>query len=151
MDSTDELTDISMLVCLQIQARNPGKVDSNLTSGLVTYCGVPKTAWWRPACCWLGWGSMSIETPLKAIRVEVGLVKNYHEQDRVRKQSKLTWLSKNVEKWGINIFPHTLIWYRGDFLCVCASVFWKIINNFWMDAPIWANFFRNKVDLSRLT
>ena len=24
---------------------------------------------------------MSIETPLKAIRVEVGLVKNYHEQD----------------------------------------------------------------------
>ena len=28
----------------------------NLTIGLVTSCCSCQTAWWRPACCWLGWG-----------------------------------------------------------------------------------------------
>ena len=31
----------------------------NLPLGLVTSCCTHQTAWWRPACGWLGWGSMS--------------------------------------------------------------------------------------------
>ena len=30
--------------------------------GLVTSCCSHQTAWWRPACSWLGWGSTSIGT-----------------------------------------------------------------------------------------
>ena len=37
-----------------------GKVGLNLALGLVTSCCSHKTVCWVPACCWLGWGSMSI-------------------------------------------------------------------------------------------
>ena len=37
-----------------------GKVGLNLTPGLVTSCcSCHNAAYWRPAWCWLGWGSMT--------------------------------------------------------------------------------------------
>ena len=39
------------------------KIDLNLALGQVTSCWGCHTAWWRPACCWLGLGSMSIGDP----------------------------------------------------------------------------------------
>ena len=49
------------------------EVGFNFTLGLVTSCCSHQTTWWRPACCWLGWGSMSIGD---TIRVGVGVYKN---------------------------------------------------------------------------
>ena len=50
-----------------------GKVGLNLALGLVTSCCSCQTAWWRPACC--GVGPRALVTPIKAIRVGVGLLK----------------------------------------------------------------------------
>ena len=45
---------------------SPFEVGLNLALGLVTSCCSCQTAWWRPACCWLGRGSMSIGDPNKS-------------------------------------------------------------------------------------
>ena len=42
------------------------EVGLNLALALVTSCCGCQTARWRPACCWLGWGSMSIGDPSKS-------------------------------------------------------------------------------------
>ena len=52
-----------------------GKVSLNLAFGLVSSGCSCQTACWRPACCWLWWGSMSIGDHSKAIRVVVGFLK----------------------------------------------------------------------------
>ena len=41
----------------------------NLAFDLVTSCCGCHTACWRPVCCWLGRGFMTLVTPVKAIRV----------------------------------------------------------------------------------
>ena len=43
----------------------------NLAMGLVTSCFSCETVCWRPACCWLSWG-----TPIKANRVVAGVIKS---------------------------------------------------------------------------
>ena len=43
-----------------------GKVGLNLALGLIPSCCCRQTACWRPACCWLVWGSMSIGDPSKS-------------------------------------------------------------------------------------
>ena len=47
-----------------------------LDLGLVTSCCSRQTACWRPACCWLGWGSMSIGDPSKSHKGGGGVNKN---------------------------------------------------------------------------
>ena len=53
------------LIAPQIASDFSGKVGLILASGLVTSCCSQKTACWRPACCWLQWGSRALVTPLK--------------------------------------------------------------------------------------
>ena len=52
-----------------------GEVGLNLALGLVTSCCSCQTTWWRPACCWLGWGSMSIGDPSKSHKGGSGALK----------------------------------------------------------------------------
>ena len=54
------------LICSPIHPRLLGDVGFNLALGLVTSCCSCQTAWRRPACCWLGWGFMSIGDPSKS-------------------------------------------------------------------------------------
>ena len=43
-------------------------------------------------------------------------------------------------KQGEKIMPVPIYGTGVIHLCVCPSVFWKIMNNFWMDCPIWTKF-----------
>ena len=49
---------------------------TNTNVSLVTSCCSCKTAWWRPARCWLGEGPWGLLTPVKAINVGWGLKNN---------------------------------------------------------------------------
>ena len=47
----------------------------------------------------------------------------------------------DVENIGIKYFSPVFVYGTGVIcLCVGLSVFWKIMNNFWMDGPIWMKF-----------
>ena len=52
-----------------------GELDLNFALGLVTSCCSCQTACWRPACCWVGWGSMSIGDPSKSQLGGIGVYK----------------------------------------------------------------------------
>ena len=47
----------------QTEIRLLDEVGLSLAIGLVTSCCGRQTACWSPACCWMGWGSMSIGDP----------------------------------------------------------------------------------------
>ena len=52
-----------------------GEVGLKLAISLVISCCSCQTARWRPACCWLGWGSLSIGDPSKSHRLGMWLYK----------------------------------------------------------------------------
>ena len=68
-----------------------GKVGLNPALGLVTSCCSCQTAWWRPACCWLGWGSMIIGYPSK----------RHYEPDEIKQDENGQNMS-NVHKPAIH-------------------------------------------------
>ena len=68
MGSTGEATDqdINAPDCSPIHPRILGQSWFKPCLGLVTSCCGHQTACWRPACCWLEWGSLSIGDPSKS-------------------------------------------------------------------------------------
>ena len=57
----------------------------------------------------------------------------YPEQNRVSEQSE------KIQKTGHTFFLPVPVYCTGV-VCLCVSVFWKIMNNFWMHWPIWTKF-----------
>ena len=86
-------------------------------SGLVTFCCSCQTAWWIPACCWLGWGS--IGDPSKSHYVSVARLSYFWKVLETFSLTKLTQILGNF-----------LYYFTNLSLCVKTS-----------SAPFWATLY----------
>ena len=70
-------------------------------SGLVTFCCSCQTAWWIPACCWLGWGS--IGDPSKSHYVSVARLSYFWKVLETFSLTKLTQILGNFLYYFTNL------------------------------------------------
>ena len=94
-----------------------GELGLNLALSLVTSCCSCQTAWWRPAAVGWGEGPWALVTPVKAIRVGVGLFK------------------KNIECFsGIQTQIAGIKGNHADHLTTTTTLIWavfKLLNSLW--------------------